>query len=428
MNVEEFFPHQVCINLDTRPDRWERMTARFLEHGINRVVRFPAVNGNQVEIPSAWRYSPGAYGCLRSHLAVIEQARDEARPSVLIFEDDTVLAPDFNPQFARYVEQLPDEWDMIFFGGLHGQPVTKVADNLLRINHSLSTYAYALKHTIYDSFIELNRQALTVLDENTRALQKRFNCYCFTPHLAWVEGDYSDVRGERINLWWLKESLVIFGPEIDEVISDTVAIIFHRNDSPESLRNLIFMTDHLSEGLPGIAILVLAHGAESRVNRSDLSPDCHLDIVKDFGCPCLSLALQRASDLLEIDKEFFIFLDSDLFITREDIRANLLKCRDYDFASSFYEICDLDERDTLRILNGDVRWDYNGDHPSRGKTALCDSGFIITRKGLRILSECEESDRRSEERMSMRVKESLRVYDSPNPARRLSSPRSRIAP
>ncbi|MEW6211686.1 MAG: glycosyltransferase family 25 protein, partial [Acidobacteriota bacterium] len=224
MNVDEFFPHQVCINLDTRRDRWERMTARFAEHGISRVIRFPAINGNHLDVPSFWRYSPGAYGCLRSHLAVVEQARDYGRPSVLIFEDDVVLAPDFTAKFADYVEQLPDDWDMVFFGALHGQPLTKATDNLLRINHSLSTFAYALKDTVYDSFIHLNRQALTVLDENTRALQKRFNSYCFTPNLAWVEEDYSDVRGEMVNLWWLKESLVLYGPEIDDILKKSVAV------------------------------------------------------------------------------------------------------------------------------------------------------------------------------------------------------------
>ncbi len=421
MSLNEFFPHKVCINLEIRPDRWNRISARFAEQGIHPVVRFPAVDGKNLEIPSVWRSSPGAYGCLQSHLAVVEQARDEARPSVLIFEDDTVLAPGFNRMFAEYAKQLPDDWDMVFFGGLHGQPLTRVADNVLRVTHSLSTYAYALKHTIYDGFIELNRQALTVLDENTRTLQKRFNCYCFTPHLAWVEEDYSDVRGEKVNLWWLKESLVLFGPEIDEMLKNTVAVISYRNDGPGSLRNLIFTTEYLSQGLPGITILVLEHGREPRVNSGDLPPDCRLELVEDSGCRNLSSSFKRGFERFESGKDFFIFLDSDIFLTDPDVRGNLLKCLDYDFVSSFREIYDLTERDTLRILKGDLRWDYDGVYQARKKAAIFDSGCIITRKGLRILSEWEKSDRRSEERLSMRVEELLRVYDSPNPARRLSS-------
>jgi GR25 family glycosyltransferase involved in LPS biosynthesis len=410
MNVDEFFPHQFCINLNTRRDRWERMTEKFARQEINRVVRFPALDGNRLEVPSHWRYSSGAYGCLRSHLAVVEQARDEACPSVLIFEDDVIFAPDFTTRFAEYIRQLPDDWDMVFFGALHGQPLVKATDNLLRINHSLSTYAYALKDTTYDSFIELNRQALTVLDENTRALQKRFNSYCFIPHLAWVEEDYSDVRGEKVNLWWLEESLVLYGPEIDEILKKTVAVVSCCNHKPGSLRNLRFLSDYLLEELPDITVLVLEHGAG--VNRSDLPRDCRLEKVRDCVCSDRSLSIKRILEMFESSKEFFILLDSDVFLASSDIRANLLKSRDYDLVSSFREIYDLDERDTLRILGGDARLDYDGHYRPRRKTALCDSAFIATRKGLRALL---ENDQRSEDHKS------LRFYDSPNRARRLWS-------
>ena len=421
MDLNEFFPHQVCINLDTRPDRWKRITARFVEHGIDQVIRFPAVDGKRMGVPSGWDRSPGEYGCLQSHLAVVEQARNDAKPSVLIFEDDVVLAQEFNRKFSEYVEQLPDDWDMVFFGGLHGQPLAKVSDNVIRVTHSLSTYTYALKHTIYDSFIELNRRSLTILDENTRALQKRFNCYCFTPHLAWVEEDYSDVRGERVNLWWLKESLVLYGPEIDEILKNTVAVIAHYNDNSASLRNLLFTTDYLSHGLPGITFSILEHGDGPSLNRNLLPHGCHLERAEGADNCNLSHLLKRGFEIFESNKDFFIFLDSDVFLTFSDVRGNLLKCLDYDIASSFQEIYNLNERDTQRILNGDLRWDYDGTYQARKKSSIFDSAYIVTRKGMRILSEWENSSHQSEDRVSMRVEELLRVYESPNLARRLSS-------
>jgi glycosyl transferase family 25 len=122
MKLDEFFPHQVCINLDTRPDRWQRMSARFAEHNLRNVSRFPAVSGNTLEIPATWKHSRGAYGCLRSHLAVLENARDHGKPSVLIFEDDAVFDPQLNTKFPAFAEQLPEDWDMVYFGGLHGKP------------------------------------------------------------------------------------------------------------------------------------------------------------------------------------------------------------------------------------------------------------------------------------------------------------------
>jgi hypothetical protein len=40
---DEFFPHRVCINLDRRPERWEKMQTRLEAAGLGAVDRFPAV-------------------------------------------------------------------------------------------------------------------------------------------------------------------------------------------------------------------------------------------------------------------------------------------------------------------------------------------------------------------------------------------------
>lgn len=417
MNVNEFFHHKVCINLDKRADRWERMRARFAEHNIAQVVRFPAVDGKNVEIPPVWDDLPGAYGCLLSHIAVVEQARADAKESVLIFEDDAVLAPEFNAKFSACSDQLPADWDMLYFGGIHGEPPLKVSGNVMKVTFSLSTYAYALKHTIYDGFIELNRQALTVLDENTRALQKRFNCYCFTPHLAWVEEDYSDVRDERTDLWWLKESLVLWGSEIDDILKKTVAIISYCGEEPASFRNLRFIVNYLAEKCPSMALLVVEESAELSLNPADFPPQSRLEFLKGSGSPNGTRALNRAFELFESSKDFFIFLDSNVFVTRDDIKANLLMCRDFDFANLCRGICDLDEQNTLRILNGDPRWDYAGTPQSSKSAGSFDSCCMITRRGMQIVSASGEDQ--PESRVSMKVQQLLRAYDSPNLARRL---------
>ena len=393
MNLNQFFPHQVCINLDTRPDRWERINARFAEHGLRNVVRFPAVDGN--EVPPSWKHSPGAYGCLRSHLAVVEQARDQSKDSVLIFEDDAVFDPQLNTRFAAFAKQLPGDWDMVLFGGLHGKPPQQVSTNVVRVTYTLSTYAYAMRHTIYDAFIDLNRRAATVLDENTRSLQDQFNCYCFMPHLAWVEDDYSDVRHEKVNLWWLRESLVLFGNEVERILEKTAAIVFHRAKSPAAQRNLQFLIDYFAEKLPTVSLLVVEQGERS-------------------------CAFNAGFQKFEHQKDFFLFFDSDVFLTREDIRANLLKCREYDFASGFSEICDLNEEDTLRILNDDVRWNYQDNGRARKKTDICQSFCVFTKSGMHLIGGWENGDDDRSSLTSKKAEQLLRIYSSPNCARRLS--------
>jgi hypothetical protein len=328
-----------------------------------------------------------------------------------------VLDAEFSERFPNYISQLPVDWDMVLFGGIHGLPIERVTDNVMRITNSLSTYAYAMKHTIYDGFIELNRLALTVLDENTRELQKRFNCYCFMPHLAWVEEDYSDVREERNNLWWLKESLVLWGAEMDDILRSTVVIISHRSRGPNAVRNLKFIASYYDQQLPGVTLLIVEQGDEPIVQSGDLPPRCGYLFLKDSGGN--SRAFNLGFEMFESVKEFFIFTVSDILITREDIKANLLKCRDYDFATSFLKIYDLDEDDTRRILNNDLRWDYNGNYQPLEKAAVCSSSCIITKSGMLLIGGCDETEGPEASRTSQKVRRELRIYQSPNLARHL---------
>ncbi|HYG82440.1 MAG TPA: glycosyltransferase family 25 protein [Pyrinomonadaceae bacterium] len=417
MNLNDFFPRKVCINLDKRSDRWERMCARFAEHGIEGVVRFPALDGRALAPPRDWAASRGAYGCLRSHLAVVEQARREDWPSVLIFEDDTVLDPEFRDKFPRFIEQLPADWDMLLFGGIHYLPLIRVAENVIKIDHSLSTYAYAMRKTVYEGFIELNRRARGALDENNRELQKRFNAYCFMPHLAWVEEDYSDVTDEQINLWWLRESLVLWGAEMDDVLKGTAAVIFHRNTGRHAARNLKFIADYFYQKLPTVALLVVEQGDSPSLAPGELPPHCRHLLLRDGG---RGRAFRSGFEMFERDREYFVFLDSDVFLTREDVKANLLKCREYDFASGFREIWDLDEGDTRRILGDDLRWDYNGNYRPRPKAQACGSCCIFTKRGMLLIGGWDERDGAGRDRTSEKVAQRLRVYQSPNPVRRLS--------
>ena len=54
--------------------------------------------------------------------------------------------------------ELPPDWDMLFFGALHKDQPIKVSGNIARITQANSTYACALKATVFDAFIELNQQ------------------------------------------------------------------------------------------------------------------------------------------------------------------------------------------------------------------------------------------------------------------------------
>ena len=281
------------------------MQEEFARHGIQSVQRFPAVDGVVVERPAWWTHTAGAYGCLLSHLAVVSEARDSGAPHVLIFEDDAVLDPEFQEKFSRFIKEVPDDWDMLYFGALHKDEPVKISEHVGRITKANSTFAYALKRTVFDEFIALNARAEHVLDMNSYHLQQRFNCYCFMPNLAWVAAEYSDVQNRIERHWYLEKSLVLFGAEMDRLLSQTTIVL-------AKSKNVDFLRRYYEEYF---------------------SP--FVEIVDGDADP---------------QRNFIILSPADIYIEALDIRANLRMCETYGAATGFDEVIDLtsDQAQLLR--------------------------------------------------------------------------------
>ena len=303
------FSKIVCINLDRRPERWQRIHAQLARHGIHHVQRFPAVDGETITKPAFWPHSAGAYGCLLSHVEVVREARRSNASSVLIFEDDTVLDPDFPTKFASFSKEVPDDWDMLYFGALHKDEPVMISEHVGRITKANSTYAYALKNTVFDAFIKLNTRAEHVLDMNSYLLQERFNCYCFMPNLAWVEAEYSDVQNRLERHWYLEKSLVLFGAHMDQLLSRMTIAITGDQDS----KNVDFLKRYYEEYFAPLAEIIVV------------------------------------DKLLDLKRDFLILSESDIYLEALDIRANLRICEEYDAATGFDHVIALTQ-DQAQLL------------------------------------------------------------------------------
>jgi GR25 family glycosyltransferase involved in LPS biosynthesis len=424
VGINETFPHKVCINLDRRPERWQQMQLKFARHGIRSVRRFPALDGDCLDIPPRWLHTPGAYGCLQSHLQVIREARRQGAPSVLIFEDDVVFDSHLQEKFRAYIEQLPPRWDMLFFGALHKDELIKVSDNIARLTRSNSTYAYALRNTVFDAFIELNRKTEDVLDVNSYLLQQRFNCYCFMPHLAWVETDYSDAQQRLERHWYLQESLVLFGARVDRLLSETTIIFAHRDSAPggRATENMMFLAHYYHEFFsPYIAMVIVEQGSQPTVNPAALPANCKHVFLPDDGPFDRERCFTAGMDNSNPSRKLFILSDNDVYLETLDIRANLRMCEQYDCATGFSQIVDLTGEASQRLrttkTTRGIDVTKNALPEKNARRGYC---RFITRDAVRTLkARGEEVLEGASLLQSPQSTERLRVFQSPNHALRL---------
>ena len=350
-DVNEVFPHKVCINLDRDRDSWERLQAALTRHDIRGVRRVSAVDGSRLELPATWRHSAGAYGCLLSHLQVVRDARKRGLPSLLILEDDVAFDPSFSEKFPVFARGLPADWDMVFLGALHREEPDPVAENVVRVRKAYCTYAYALRDSIFDAFIACNDGSANQVDVNNGVLQSTHKCYGLAPNLAWMESRYSPVQERMADHWYLRESVVPLGSQMDRILQRTVVIIAHRapNGSATNAQNVAFLSRFYAEFLPGIRICVVEQGCRGTLGKSDLPAECSFLLVQDEGpfdiTRCFASGLEHAPH----DCAYVILSDDDVFIDPLSIRANLRICERYDCATGFKSWVKLTAADTESV-------------------------------------------------------------------------------
>ena len=96
--ITDYFSGAFCINLDERPERMKQAQAEFDRLGLD-VIRMQAMKGNPHGAVS--KLLPNEIGCKQSHMNCIITAARKEWKSVLIFEDDVVLADNANELFTR---------------------------------------------------------------------------------------------------------------------------------------------------------------------------------------------------------------------------------------------------------------------------------------------------------------------------------------
>lgn len=225
MIFDEKFSRVVVISIDSPEGktRADRALAELKKKGLSdKAEVFRAIDAKLCPPPDWWVANPGAWGCMQSHYRIVQDALMDDLESVLIIEDDCIWQNDPAEMARQVIEQAPDDWGQIYFGGQHrsdklpewiaGRPAIVKPSSVHR------THCYAIHKRCMSQFLQHIVHAPDYIEEAKRPGGKKrhidhqlevahkrgdWPVYCASFWLAGQGENTSSINGKTWETqWW----------------------------------------------------------------------------------------------------------------------------------------------------------------------------------------------------------------------------------
>lgn len=209
------------INLDRRKDRLDVTIPKLTEFGFYPVNRFSGIDSSKFTEEEIRRYvkpssmesilknyrtldcqlSKGAVGCYLSHCYLWGKMINEKLSYLYIFEDDTL--PTYNKsKLDKYISQVPDDFDIILFGGYYKQG-NHICENVFKIKDFWGMHGYLIKNTrriqeALEKALPMTVQIDSYLSE--LAKQDKINIYGISHDQMWLQNSDINMTDVQIQL------------------------------------------------------------------------------------------------------------------------------------------------------------------------------------------------------------------------------------
>jgi GR25 family glycosyltransferase involved in LPS biosynthesis len=148
----KFFDQIYCINLNTRKDRYEKVSKLFHDYRIPVQFYHPTPHPN------------GLQGCFESHIHLIQKAYISGAQQVLIFEDDIAIHQFSVQALSECIEFMKtnQDWELFYLGvfpqivhfKIYPIPQKGNIKNIKRV-HSLCGHAYVVSRKYMEKIFNL---------------------------------------------------------------------------------------------------------------------------------------------------------------------------------------------------------------------------------------------------------------------------------
>ena len=207
MKITDFFDKTFCVNLDRRSDRWDECLTEFEKHGISNVSKFTAIDGKELPQRSSGFVTPSRLALVLTNIKILEEAIENDYNSILILEDDIEFT-DLVSDMDDFFKLLPEDWDMLYFGGNHNQhmgidPPKIINEKVCKLHHTFSTHCVAINRKAFTTILDRLKKCDNALDVIYVELQRSLNVYSFYPMIATQRVSFSDIENKITDYKWL---------------------------------------------------------------------------------------------------------------------------------------------------------------------------------------------------------------------------------
>ena len=211
------------LNLDRRPDRWEKFVVKAQTIEFLNYERFSAVDGSKLQSTQQlqrifdgndYNMKVGAVGCAMSHFKMYTELIYSDKDAYVILEDDIEIARDFDVKFLHLCNQLKNlDWDVVFLGNhpknredaRHKEdkiPIIEKWDVYTSFQNSVGgTIGYMISkkgaERVLD-FINENR-LINCIDTALQKCCNELDVYYSVPHLIFSECFRNDIHLENFD-------------------------------------------------------------------------------------------------------------------------------------------------------------------------------------------------------------------------------------
>lgn len=243
MILDQYFQRIAILSLPGQEQRAQRALDSLAAAQLsNKAVVVMAVRGDELRPPAWFRGGNGAWGCLQSHVRVLQDAWLDGMETVLVLEDDCVWVSDAARLAEEFLKQLPEDWEQVYLGGQHRKTPSLVPGlpAVYRAQSVNRTHAYAVKRAVIPRMLQHVLHAPDYIDDKgdihidhqlERAHQaKHWKIYSPAWWLAGQGENQSMICGRALPAQWWQHTggvdcsavpVVVFpeGPHVDDLAS-----------------------------------------------------------------------------------------------------------------------------------------------------------------------------------------------------------------